>query len=180
MSWLIGLGVVVVVIVLAFELPIWFRRRPRIADAAFSLQLLRDAGYQGGWVTFTHQTTGLFVQCHKYIEDDGIYGIELVQPMFGELTSYAEGIKAVLVDEDIEAVERENSKGDMFLYGDFKHDTHAALRVFTRIITEVYQLPEDAPFKPMSKGISLNVGEVITRVKDQPATWRQRKHPRYR
>lgn len=135
------------------------------------LRILLKGGYDGGWMSFEHDPTGLSVRFTKYIVTDGIYGVKLVYPKFGKNEPFAADVRRVLAEASVPYAEETGPGIHDYILGDFVHDAPAAAGVLHRILADVYKLPEEASLNVHIGGIDYAADVPITKKRHPVDAW---------
>jgi hypothetical protein len=107
---------------------------------------LLKRGYNGAFLIIDISRTKYFIQLRKYINEPGMYGIELCFPN----ASWSINIFQKLIEfckyEEIKAsITKKNDKESLeFLCVDFGQDSQAAYKFVRRILLEIFKVDETA------------------------------------
>jgi len=169
--WWLALGAVVVVGAdWLFRTVVAFRVK-HVDSVPGQLRFLLDGGYDRAWLRYVHRRSGLSVRFTKYIESEGIYGLKLVHPNFGNLEPFTSDVRRVLSDELVPVIEEVGPGIHNYVVGDFAYDRHKVARVLHRILTEAFELSDNVRVEIDSAGIDYKPDALITKKRQQPTVW---------
>jgi len=143
MIWILGLLVVICIALLIVR---------GIKGPTHSLETLempiRDLlkrGYDGGFLIIDVSRSKYFIQLRKYINEPGLYGIELCFPNAKWSAKYFDELIDFCIKEGINyIITKENTNGPLeFLYIDFEKDVHKAHRYIKKIFIELLGVNEN-------------------------------------
>lgn len=130
--------------------------RPTVPDIRGNLERLLSSGYDRSALHVTFDNSELFVLFRKYIHAKGDYGIELEFPLAHWSAEYIPALHDYCASHGIAFTVGPDVHDDCqeFHHVDFGNDADAAFRMFEAIVTHVFRIPTDSPYKLKFFGIN--------------------------